>query len=152
MTNIIRYTASVVTGAILALGILSAAHFLVPSSVHAAVGDTTAVGTGALTTSDLLPTTFTSNTGLGGGDIQSTIANLIKTAIRFLGVIAVIFVLYGGFKWMTANGSDEKVSEAKRILIAALIGLAIVLTALAITNFAIGSILTATGTQTVATP
>lgn len=94
--------------------------------------------------SDLLPTTFTNETGLGDADLQVTIGALIKTVIRFLGIIAVVVVLYGGFKWMTASGNDEKVAEAKRVLIAGLIGLAIVLTALAITNFVIGQILDAT--------
>ena len=94
--------------------------------------------------SDLLPTTFTNETGLGDADLQVTIGALIKTVIRFLGIIAVVVVLYGGFKWMTASGNDEKVAEAKRVLIAGLIGLAIVLTALAITNFVIGQILGAT--------
>lgn len=125
------------------LAIVAALSFtLVPASVYAAEEEESAVN--ILDADDLLPTAFTNETGLGDADLQVTIGALIKTVIRFLGIIAVVVVLYGGFKWMTASGNDEKVAEAKRILIAGLIGLAIVLTALAITNFVIGQILGAT--------
>lgn len=99
----------------------------------------------SLTTEDFLPSDFTDNTGLGEADLQETIGNLIRVALGFLGVVAVCIVLFGGFKWMTAGGNDEKVSEAKRLLIAGLIGLAIILSAYAIVEFVISSILTATG-------
>lgn len=106
--------------------------------------DDGATSSGALGADDLLPDSFTNQTGLGDANLEVTIGALIKTVIRFLGIIAVIVVLYGGFRWMTASGNDEKVAEAKRILIAGLIGLAIVLTALAITTFVINQILGAT--------
>lgn len=100
--------------------------------------------TGVLGAGDLLDPTFAANTGLGNSDLEGTIGTLIRTVIRFLGIIAVLVVLYGGFKWMTAAGSDDKVADAKKIMIAGLIGLVIVLTALAITNFIIAQILGAT--------
>jgi len=43
--------------------------------------------------------------------------------------IAVIFVIYGGFKIMTAGSSPEKVSEGRKIIQAAAIGILIVLLA-----------------------
>ena len=39
--------------------------------------------------------------------------------------IAVIFVIYGGFKIMTAGSSPEKVSEGRKIIQAAAIGILI---------------------------
>lgn len=147
MTNVIRFSLSFILGLALTLGALAFIGSLDPVQALAQQGTGVgAGGSGTLTTGDFLPTEFTGATGLGGEtDLQVTIANLIRVVIQFLGVVAVVIVLYGGFKWMTASGSDEKVAEAKKILIAGLIGLAIVLTALAITNFAIGSILQATG-------
>lgn len=93
---------------------------------------------------DFLSDDFSDATGLGQADLQETIGNLIRVALGFLGVIAVCIVLYGGFKWMTAGGNDEKVGEAKRLMISGLIGLAIIMSAYAIASFVISSILEAT--------
>lgn len=93
---------------------------------------------------DLLPTTFTDETGLGQQDLKTGIGKLINVALGFLGIIAVIIILYGGFKWMTAGGNDEKVGEAKRLIIAGIIGLAIILASYAITTFVLQSLIDAT--------
>jgi hypothetical protein len=46
-----------------------------------------------------------------------------------LGVIAVILVLWGGFKWMTAAGNEDGITEAKKLMGAGVIGLVIILAA-----------------------
>lgn len=94
--------------------------------------------------SDLLPTTFADETGLGQQDLKAGIGELINVALGFLGIVAVIIILFGGFKWMTAGGNDEKVGEAKRLIIAGIIGLAIILSAYAITTFVLQSLIDAT--------
>ncbi len=76
-------------------------------------------------------------------DAREVVVNIINLALTFLGLIAVILILWGGFKWMTAGGNDESVEAAKKIIIAAVIGLAIILSAYAIANFFINSIQTA---------
>lgn len=80
------------------------------------------------------------STGLGTGDLTQTVAGIIQIIIGFLGVVAVVIVLIGGFKWMTAAGNEEKVSEAKKLLGAGVIGLVIILAAYAIASFIISSI------------
>ncbi len=97
-----------------------------------------------LQTSDLLTTGFGDTAGLGQADLKTTIGNLIRVMLGFLGVVAVIIILLGGFKWMTAGGNDEKVQEAKNLIIAGIIGLAIILSAFAIASFVISSIIGAT--------
>ncbi len=99
---------------------------------------------GELTADDLLSSDFGDTTGLGQEDLDTTIAQLIRVVLAFLGVIAVIIVLIGGFQWMTAGGSDERVAEAKKRLIAGVIGLAIILAAYAITSFVVSSLISAT--------
>lgn len=93
---------------------------------------------------DYLDSDFGDATGLGQGDLKETIGNLIRVALGFLGVIAVVIVLLGGFKWMVAGGNDEKVAEAKRLIIAGIIGLAIILSAYAIVSFVLSSLIEAT--------
>ncbi len=84
------------------------------------------------------------NNGVDGllptGDPREMIGRIIRVALSFLGLIAVVIILMGGFKWMTAGGNEEKVSEAKKLLGAGVIGLAIVLASWAISTFVIGAI------------
>lgn len=109
-----------------------------PAPVHAATA------TGQLDADELLPSDFGDTAGLGQADLKQTIAQLIRVLLGFLGVVAVVIILLGGFKWMTAGGNDEKVAEAKHLIIAGIIGLAIILSAYAIASFVISSIVSAT--------
>ncbi|MCK4539696.1 IPT/TIG domain-containing protein [Candidatus Parcubacteria bacterium] len=68
-------------------------------------------------------------------DIRTLIVNIIRYALTFLGIIAVVMIMYGGFIWMTSNGQPDRVQKAKNILIAAAIGLIIVISAFAIVTF-----------------
>lgn len=129
MKTLLRFAISASLGLVLALPFMHAPF---------------ANATGQLSSDDLLGTEFGDSTGLGQGDLKETIGSLINVALQFLGVVTVVIILYGGFKWMTAGGTEEKVSEAKRLIIAGIIGLAIILSAYAISSFVIGSILTAT--------
>lgn len=76
--------------------------------------------------------------GLGSNDLQQTVIAIIQWILGLLGLVAVIMILVGGFKWMTAGGNEEKIESAKKLLTAAIIGLIIVLLAWAIVIFAIG--------------
>ncbi|PIS04561.1 MAG: hypothetical protein COT81_05685 [Candidatus Buchananbacteria bacterium CG10_big_fil_rev_8_21_14_0_10_42_9] len=79
--------------------------------------------------------------GLGTRDIRETILAIISALFGFLGVLAILIVLYAGFKWMTAGGNEDKVAEAKKLLAAGVIGLIIVLTAFSIATFVVDSII-----------
>jgi hypothetical protein len=59
--------------------------------------------------------------------------------------VAVVIVLIGGFKWMTAGGNDDQVGEAKKWIFSGVIGLAIILSAYALASFVINQLVTATG-------
>ncbi len=76
--------------------------------------------------------------------IGQVVSYVIKIFLSFLGVIFIILIIYAGFLWMTAAGSEEKISTAKKIMGSALIGLAIVLSAYIITYFVIDKLLEAT--------
>jgi hypothetical protein len=65
---------------------------------------------------------------------------LINLVLSFLGLVAVVIVLIGGFKWMTAGGNEEKVGSAKKLLIGGLIGLVIVLLAWGISSWVLQTI------------
>lgn len=95
------------------------------------------------------------NSGVGGTlgnkDLRQTIGNIINVALSLLGVVAVVIILAGGFKWMTAGGSEDKVAEARRLIFQGIIGLAIILSAWAISLFVINALSQATGSGNVPT-
>jgi hypothetical protein len=81
---------------------------------------------------------------LSNRDPREIVGSIINVALGFLGVIAVVIILMGGFKWMTAGGNEDKVSEAKKLLGAGVIGLVIVLAAWALSTFVINAIYNST--------
>lgn len=70
-------------------------------------------------------------------DLIGIIFKSIQYILAFLGVVAVVVIIIGGFMWMTAAGNDEKVGKAKKIIMQGLIGLIIILLAYAIAAFVI---------------
>ncbi len=84
-------------------------------------------------------------TGLGNEDPRAMAGAVVNIVLGFLGVIAVLIILLGGFKWMTAAGNEDKVSEAKKLIGAGVIGLVIILMAFGIAQFVIASLYNATG-------
>jgi hypothetical protein len=100
-----------------------------------------------LNSNDLGVNAIQSSIKLGSGDIRQTAAQIINVALGFLGIIAVVIVLLGGFKYMIAGGNEEKTSEARKLIVSGIIGLAIILSAWAITSFVISRLVTATQAQ-----
>jgi hypothetical protein len=107
---------------------------------------------GALITANQVPAdkgleatgNFAKNTGLGQGDIKGTTASIINVVLGVLGIIAVVIILAGGFKWMTAGGNEDKVGEAKKLITQGAIGLVIIFAAWGIASFVISQLTTAT--------
>ena len=78
---------------------------------------------------------------LSNTDPREIAANVINVILGFLGIIAVVIILLGGFKWMTAGGNEEKVEEAQKLLKSGIIGLIIILAAWGIASFVVGSLI-----------
>ena len=79
-------------------------------------------------------------TGTGAGysstvTFTDIIAAIIQALLGLVGVIFFIMIIYGGVAWMTAAGNPEKVGKAKKLIINAVIGLAIVTAAYSISYF-----------------
>lgn len=87
---------------------------------------------------------FIGATGLGTAPVAVIISDIVKVFLSFLGVLFIVLIIYAGFMWMTAAGSEDKISQAKTTIVAAVIGLAIVLAAYAITYFVLDQIIEAT--------
>jgi len=81
------------------------------------------------------------NPRTGNTNPRDIAERVIQFAMSFLGLIAVAIILYGGFKWMTAAGNDEKVDEAKKLIGAGIVGLIIIVAAYSIVTFVIANLL-----------
>lgn len=87
---------------------------------------------------------FQDETGLGDRDPRDIVARIVRIILGFLGIVAVIIILLGGFKWMTAGGNEDKVAEARKLIVSGIIGLVIILAAFGIAQFVINSLMNAT--------
>lgn len=113
---------------------------LAPASVLAAnsISDNLCTGAGTVTREGNAP--CTSGTQDGG---RAQIAKIASTVVNFIslivGVIAVIMIIVGGFRYITSGGDSGNVSGAKNTLIYAIVGLIIVALAQFIVRFVLGT-------------
>jgi hypothetical protein len=77
------------------------------------------------------------DTGLISKNVTPTAmaGTIVSAVLSLVGVIFFLLILYGGIRWMVAQGNETEVEKAKQIIVAAIIGLVIVLAAYAITAF-----------------
>jgi len=74
--------------------------------------------------------------GVTDTTLSETVGRIIKIILSLTGTIFLVLTVYAGILWMTAGGVEENVTKAKSLLMQAVIGLAIVLSAYSITIFA----------------
>lgn len=77
----------------------------------------------------------------GFSDPTSGVGTILDFVLSFIGVLFLILMIYGGFMWMTSAGNEERIKTATRVVVSAVIGLVIVLSAYAITRFVGGELL-----------
>ncbi len=58
----------------------------------------------------------------------------VKVFLGFVGVIALVIVIYGGFQLMTSQGNPEKIDKGRNALLWATIGLVVVFGSYGITR------------------
>lgn len=95
---------------------------------------------------NLKTTTGTDAAGLGysassNADIKTVVIDIVNWVLGFLGIAAVILVIYGGILWMTSGGEDKRAKQGKMVLKNAVIGLAIILAAYVFVNFIITTVM-----------
>lgn len=67
--------------------------------------------------------------------IPIVFSNVIRAALVFVGVVALFFIIYAGFSFVTSGGDPKKVQGARSTMTFAIIGLVIVLLSFAILLF-----------------
>lgn len=77
----------------------------------------------------------------GGGDAELTdgIQVLVNALLFLIGLVAVIMIIFGGFKYITSSGDAGKLESAKNTILYAVVGLLVAILAFAIVNFVIST-------------
>lgn len=76
----------------------------------------------------------------GEDDLMKTVGNVLNAIYGIIAVIAVVMIVIAGIKYSTSQGDPGKVQSAKGTILYAIIGLAITISAFAITNFILSAL------------
>jgi len=69
---------------------------------------------------------------------DNILRNIIISAITLAALLALIFLIWGGFKWITSGGDKAKVEAARNTIIAAIVGLIVAFLAYFILSIVLG--------------
>jgi heme/copper-type cytochrome/quinol oxidase subunit 2 len=113
--------------AIMTVGIIMGLNAVIPVTANASLFP------------DCDGTTEICGNGDNNGDIQTIIKKIVNVMMFIIGAVAVIMIVYSGFKYVTSSGDAAAVASAKSTLIYSIVGLAVAILAYAIVNFVITS-------------
>ena len=74
------------------------------------------------------------------GDLTDQIAIIVNLLIFSIGMVAVIMLIIGGFRYVFSQGNEKAVTGAKDTILYAIIGLVIAILSFAIVNFVLGGL------------
>ncbi|MBU0667498.1 pilin [Patescibacteria group bacterium] len=76
----------------------------------------------------------------GEGSFRNLILTFLNFFLGFLGLLAVVMVIYGGILYVTAAGEQDKLDKGKKIIMYAVVGIVIILLAFALVNTILGGL------------
>ncbi len=92
---------------------------------------------------NLDPCTSTSGISQTLCDLGKNPANTLRNIIIFFTILAVViallYLLYGGIKWITSGGDKTEVDNARKHIIAAIVGLVVVFLAIFMLSIALAA-------------
>jgi len=66
--------------------------------------------------------------------------DIVRYILTYIGLVAVLVILYGGIRYMMAGGNEETIKKARAILKWGIIGLVVILLSFAIVTFVVGKV------------
>lgn len=78
---------------------------------------------------------FSKLCGINVGSINIGVQAVIELLIALALIVAIIFLIWGGVKWITAGGDKGAIESARSTIIAAIVGLVLAFLAFFIFNF-----------------
>lgn len=83
---------------------------------------------------------------LGETDPRLLIGRLIQAILSIVGSIALLMFIYGGVLWITSMGEPARIEKGKKILVWAVLGLAMIASSYVVVNAVILSLTTGSAT------
>jgi hypothetical protein len=79
----------------------------------------------------------------GNVTLQELIGKGIRSVVGVLGSVSLVMFVYGGFLWMTAQGSEERVKKAKSTLLYSSLGIVLTFLSYSLVAFILQTVETA---------
>lgn len=76
----------------------------------------------------------------GSPDINKSIATIVNLLSVVVGVVAVIMIIIGGLKFVTASGDSNNITSARNTILYAVVGLVVVAMAQIVVHFVLDRI------------
>ncbi|NTU99193.1 hypothetical protein HGA64_04290 [Candidatus Falkowbacteria bacterium] len=76
--------------------------------------------------------------GLSSAHPAVIVARIINVFLGFLGIITLGMIVYAGYEWMTSAGDAAKIEKAKKRIMAAIVGLIIILASFGLVRYFLG--------------
>ena len=74
------------------------------------------------------------------GPLETLVSNIINIVLVVVGLLAVLYLIWGGVTYVTAGGDAEKAGKGRTTITNAIIGIVIIAASLAIYNYVIGNL------------
>lgn len=78
---------------------------------------------------------MTNSGGSAKQDLPDVITTIINVMLFIAGALAVIMIIYGGIRYITAHGDEKQVKVAKDTIVYSVVGLIIAIIAYALVTF-----------------
>jgi hypothetical protein len=89
---------------------------------------------------------FAGFSGIGKArNITEIIIAVIRMLLTIAGALAVLFIIIGGFQYITSAGNDEQAEKGKKTLINAVIGMVLIILSYVIINVIVGTLTRSSG-------
>lgn len=81
---------------------------------------------------------FSTLCSLTSNDFGFVVSTIINIIVILAIIIAILYIIYGGIKWILSRGDKEKVEDARKHIVASVVGLIVVFLAFFIINVVFG--------------
>ena len=72
--------------------------------------------------------------------LVARIGSVVGIMLYFAATILLVFIIWGGYMWMTAGGNEEKVKKGQKYIINSIIGYIVIAISYLIVQFVTGSL------------
>lgn len=83
---------------------------------------------------------FSIDNPIGFDSVQGVVKALIQVAFMAAGLVATIYIIVGGYRYITSSGNPEAIESAKGTIVNAIVGLIIIFVSSLLVNYILSSL------------